>query len=103
MLRHPTTLYRPGRTTDLLKVKRFHDAEATVIGHENGSGRNTGRLGALRCRDANGRIFKIGTGFTDTMRDTPPAIGAVVTYKFQEKTNAGLPRFPVFQRIRPSD
>ena len=46
------------------------------------------------------KMFKIGTGFTDRERDAPPAIGSLVTYKYQNFTNDGLPRFPVYMRVR---
>ena len=81
-------------------MKRFHDAEAVVIGHETGKGKNAGRLGALVCIDASGKRFKVGTGLSDADRRNPPLTGTVITYKFQELTNAGLPRFPVFMRVR---
>ena len=103
MLRNPQPQYKGGRTTDLLKVKMFHDAEAYVTGFEKGSGRNDGRVGALHCTDADGISFKIGTGLKDHMRDNPPAIGTCITYKYQEKTRDGKPRFPVFLRERPSE
>ena len=47
MLRQPGSRYEAGRSTTLLKLKRFHDAEARVIGHQPGTGRHKGRLGAL--------------------------------------------------------
>lgn len=92
--------HRGGRTTDLLKVKSSHDAEAVVTAHVAGSGKNAGRLGALLCT-AKGKAFKVGTGFSDAERDSPPAVGAVITYKYSELTVAGLPRFPAFLRTRP--
>jgi DNA ligase-1 len=103
MLRKPHEHYKGGRTTDLLKVKRFHDEEAVVVGVEQGSGRNAGRMGALICVDVKGVTFKVGTGFNDNMRDNPPSYGATITYKYQEKTRDGKPRFPVFVRIAVSD
>ena len=39
MLKDPKSLYDRKRSYSLLKVKRFEDAEATVIGHSNGTGR----------------------------------------------------------------
>lgn len=33
-------------------------------------------------------------------RRKPPAIGSVITFKFQELSNNGIPRFPVFLRMR---
>lgn len=54
MLKDPTNPYTPGRNNNHLKVKRFYDAEAVVIGHEDGKGKHTGRLGALVCLDSDG-------------------------------------------------
>ena len=41
-----------------MKVKKFDDSEATVIGHNKGSGRCAGMLGALVLRDDKGLEFK---------------------------------------------
>ena len=72
-----------------------------MISHEIGKGKNAGRLGALVCVDkVSKKMFKIGTGFTNRERDAPPAIGSLVTYKYQNLTNDGLPRFPVYMRVR---
>jgi DNA ligase-1 len=101
MLRHPSAAHRGGRTSELLKVKSFKDDEALVVGHEPGKGKHAGRLGALACRDREGKAFKVGTGFTDAQRESPPPVGAVVTFNFFERTNAGVPRFPSFNRVRP--
>lgn len=65
MLRDPESFYENKRSDKLLKVKKFDDAEAKVIGHQKGTGRCTGMLGALEMRDDNGIEFKIGSGFND--------------------------------------
>ena len=96
MLRKPESKYEFGRSSTLLKVKTFHDAEAVVVGHEAGKGRHKGRLGALIARLPNGTQFNIGTGFSDRQRENPPPIGATVTFRYQELTEAGVPRFPSF-------
>jgi DNA ligase-1 len=100
MLRRPGSLYVPRRSDTLLKVKSFLDCEATVIGHEPGKGRHKGRLGALTVELANGNPCHVGTGFTDAQRDQPPSIGTVIRLKFQELTDASVPRFPVFAGVR---
>jgi DNA ligase-1 len=100
MLRQPGSRYAAGRSDTLLKVKSFRDAEAVVIGHEAGSGRNKGRLGALLVEMPNGKRFAIGSGLSDAQRKHPPAIGATVTFKYQELTDAGVPRFPTFVGFR---
>jgi DNA ligase-1 len=98
MLREPGSAYVAGRSTTRLKVKTFHDAEAVVVGHEPGKGRHEGRLGALRARLPSGVEFSVGTGLTDRERVTPPEIGATITFRYQELSDGGVPRFPSYVR-----
>ncbi|MEX0605786.1 MAG: DNA ligase [Marinobacter sp.] len=100
MLHHGESLYRAGRSSDVLKVKRYQDAEAVVVGYTEGGGKYEGMMGALVVKLTNGRHFKIGTGFSDAERAAPPPISAVVTYKFYGLTATGLPRFASFMRVR---
>lgn len=100
MLRKPGSLYEKKRSSTLLKVKTFYDEEALVIGHKPGKGNCTGMLGALECQLPNGKKFDVGSGFTMAQRRSPPKKGSVITFKFQELSNAGIPRFPVFLRVR---
>jgi DNA ligase-1 len=99
MLRQPASRYERKRSGSLLKVKTFHDAEATVIGYEGGTGRNADAVGALVARLPDGTQFCVSSGLTDAMRRRPPAIGAVFTFKYQQLTDAGVPRFPSFCRV----
>lgn len=96
MLRQPGSLYEGKRSSTLLKVKSFFDDEATVLGYLAGEGKHLGRVGALRVVLANGKEFSIGTGLRDAERENPPAIGARVTFRYQELTNDGVPRFPSY-------
>ena len=100
MLRQPGSRYEIGRSTTLLKVKNFHDAEARVLQHQEGAGRHKGRLGALLVELENGTRFAVGTGFSDAEREHPPAIGSVITFRYQELSDGGVPRFPSFVGIR---
>ena len=100
MLHHGDSLYQAGRSDAILKVKTYQDAEAVVIGHTEGKGKYRGMLGALVVQRDDGRQFRLGTGFTDKQRQTPPPLGATVTYKYFGKTATGLPRFASFLRIR---
>lgn len=52
--------------------------------------------GAILVREKDGTEFKIGSGFTDAQRRSPPKKGSVVTFKFQGRSKAGIPRFPIF-------
>lgn len=96
MLRQPRSKYAIGRSTTLLKVKTFHDAEARVIGHADGTGKHKGRLGALICELPGGTRFNVGTGFSDAEREAPPKIGSVITFRYQELSDDGVPRFPSY-------
>jgi DNA ligase-1 len=100
MMRRPGSLYEAGRSHTLLKVKNFHDAEARVVGHLPGAGKHKGRLGALDCAMPNGTRFSVGTGLSDDERKNPPPIGSIVTYRYQELSNDGVPRFPSYVGIR---
>ncbi len=100
MLRQPGSKYAAGRSATLLKIKSFFDAEARVLGHEAGKGRHTGRLGALLVELANGTKFSVGTGFSDAERDRPPPVGSTITFRYQELTDRGVPRFPSYVGVR---
>jgi len=100
MLRQPGSLYESGRSSTLLKVKRFLDAEAKVIDHLAGAGRHKGRMGALLVELPSGIQFSVGSGFTDVQRNNPPAIGSMITFRYQEFSDRGVPRFPTFVRVR---
>lgn len=96
MLRKPKSRYEAGRSTTLLKVKRFYDAEATVVDYVAGAGRHKGRIGALLVELPDGTRFSVGTGLSDAERNTPPARGAVITFRYQELSDGGVPRFPSY-------
>jgi len=132
MLRAPMGAYKHGRSTAregwLLKLKRFTDAEAIVLGctelrrNTNAAVRNaTGglershhqaglvgaaTLGALIVRDCKTQVeFEIGTGFTARQRAElwvvrDALIGHVVKYKSQPIGVKERPRFPVFLGFR---
>lgn len=100
MLHRADALYVTGRNDALLKLKLLDDAEATVISHVSGKGKYAGKMGALQVETADGRRFQIGTGFTDTDRTNPPAIGTRITYTYRGLTKNGLPRFASFLRVR---
>ena len=134
ILRSPHSLYKHGRSTakeqGMLKLKRFVDSEAEIIGMEeemhNGNeakddafGRTErsshkenltgkGRMGALIVRDVKtGVEFKIGTGFTAEEREwfwrnAGPADGPymVVKYKSFLIGVKDKPRFPSYLGLR---
>ena len=103
MVRDPLALYKAKRSGTILKVKKVHDREARVIGHSPGQGKHQGRLGSLLVEfPENPAIqFKIGTGFSDRQRENPPPIGSLITFSYYGFYKSGIPKFPVFLRVRP--
>lgn len=98
MLHRADAPYLSGRSDLLLKLKPALDDEAVVIAHLTGRGRHARQLGALEVRTDDGRRFRLGTGFSDAERADPPPIGSRVTFRFRERTPAGIPRFASFVR-----
>jgi DNA ligase-1 len=75
--------------------------EAVVISHLAGQGRNEGKMGSLLVELPGTRTtFKIGTGFSDEIRQNPPNIGTLITFKYFGFYQSGIPKFPSFLRIR---
>jgi DNA ligase 1 len=98
MLNLADASYQTARTSALLKYKPEFDDEAKVIGYSAGHGKYEGMLGALVVEWRNGRVFKIGSGLTDDMRENPPALGAKITFTYSGYTSTGLPRFARYLR-----
>ena len=100
MLHRGASLYRAGRSDDLIKLKTHEDTEARVIAHLPGKGRHAGRMGALLVETPSGQRFRLGAGFSDADRERPPPVGSWVTYRFRGTHDGGLPRFASFVRER---
>lgn len=101
MLHHHNALYQQGRTRNIMKLKKYQDGEATVIKHLPGKGKYHNMLGSIVVKTTDNITFKIGSGFSNEQRKTPPPIGSTITYKYIGKTKRGVPRFASFMRIRP--
>lgn len=130
MLRDPDSLYKQGRHTlksqALLKLKKFFDDEAVVIGFEEkltnenvqekderGYSKRSQKkegmvpastLGALvvKWKDVE---FKIGSGYTDAQRqeiwdNKESLLGKLVTFRYQELSKYGICRFPTWKCFR---
>lgn len=97
------------RTNSLLKVKKMNTLDLQIIGFEEGSGRLTGTLGAILVRYKAGNVVKVGSGFTDGLREEiwknqGKYLDTIceISY-FEETTNADggeSLRFPIFKDFR---
>ena len=131
MIRDPNGKYKHGRSTTkeggLLKIKRFEDDEAVVIGVEELMTNNNeqeldnlghkvrsskkegmvpaGKLGALIVKHKTFGEFKIGSGFTEDARiklwrERDELKGRLAKFKYQPSGVKDKPRFPVFLGFR---
>lgn len=131
MIRDPQGKYKHGRSTTkeggLLKIKRFEDDEAVVIGceelmtnlneqeldnlgHKVRSSKKeglvpAGKLGALIVKHKTFGEFKIGSGFTEDTRiklwcERDELKGRLAKFKYQPSGVKDKPRFPVFLGFR---
>ncbi|WP_321324699.1 DNA ligase [Thiomicrorhabdus sp.] len=117
VVRNPTTAYKTGRLSTALKIKQKQDAECIVKSYTKGLGKFTGLVGAIQCElipeqvirlfpklnTLNTKklpIIKVGSGLSNYQRLHPPKIGSVITFQYMGLTQKGLPRFPVFLRVR---
>ncbi|MDP3653579.1 MAG: DNA ligase [Rhodoferax sp.] len=103
MLHRADAQWQAGRSDALRKLKTTPDEDARVIAQVPGKGRHAGRMGALLLEMPSGQRFALGTGFSDAQRDAPPPVGAVVTYRYRDRTATGLPKFASFLRVREAE
>ena len=103
VLHRADALWAPGRSDALRKLKPLPDEEGRVLAHIAGAGKYQGGMGALLLETPEGQRFALGTGFSDALRVHPPEIGAVVTYRYRDRTASGLPRFASFLRVRAAE
>ena len=114
MIKVPDAPYECKRSTSWLKIKPFIEVSLTVIGLEEGTGKNEGRLGALICEgtdDGKTISVNVGSGFTDDQRtefwsDQESLVGQVVEIRAdaatrsQDSEEVWSLRFPRFLRFR---
>ena len=99
--------YECKRSWSLMKVKDFSDAEAIIVGYEEGKGKRVGTLGKFIMQDEDGNKFGCppGKGYNyqdmrDMLRDIHKYMGQVATFTYFERTKKGSYRHPLFKTVR---
>jgi DNA ligase-1 len=114
MIKDPLAVYECKRSVSWLKLKPFIEVSLTVVGVEEGTGKNAGRLGALIVEgEDDGKTIRtnVGSGLTDSQRDMiwehrDAVIGQVVEVradaatKNQDSEDVWSLRFPRFKTFR---
>ena len=101
------TPYECKRSHNLRKFKDFQDAEANIIGYEEGKGKRTGTLGKFIMQDDDGNQFGCPPGKGHNYKDLARMLieihkymGQRATFTYFERTKAGSYRHPLFKCIR---
>ena len=99
--------YECKRSWTLMKVKDFSDAEALIVGYEEGKGKREGTLGKFLMQDEDGNKFGCppGKGYNyqdmrDMLKDIHKYMGQTATFTYFERTKANNYRHPLFKCIR---
>ena len=106
MIKDPKGLYEGKRTRAWLKYKPIKEMDCRITKVIEGEGKYKGMLGAFEVQQDNKNKAQVGSGFSDKHRKEfwsgrKRLIGKICEVKYQEKTNDGIMRFPVFLRLRP--
>lgn len=107
MLRNSAAHYKVGhRSHDLLKVKKFQDAEFEIVGGYENKGKQEGQC-TLLCRTVEGTEFGVKPEGTDAQRkwyweNLEEIKGKMLTVRFFSWTTSKnpVPRFPIGVSIR---
>ena len=101
------TPYQCKRSHSLRKFKDFQDAEANIIGYEEGKGKRTGTLGKFLMQDDDGNQFGCPPGKGHNYKDLARMLieihkymGQRATFTYFERTKAGSYRHPLYKCIR---
>jgi ATP-dependent DNA ligase len=108
ILKDPNGGWENKRVKHQLKFKAELECDLLCVGWEEGTGKNVGRLGALRLRTSCGGLeVGVGSGFNDKDRDTigQEVIGKIVTVKYNavvddKRTDTKSLFLPIFLEVR---
>lgn len=95
ILKNPKLKYFSGRSNNILKVKKFYDDEALVIGINYKKDKS---FKSLKVKLKNNVVFNLGNGFG--RGKILPNVGDIITFKYYGFTKNKKPKFASFLRIR---
>jgi DNA ligase-1 len=114
IIKNPQSLWQRKRSIDWMKLKACESVDAVVTGYFLGAGKYEEMLGGLVI-DFNGVEVSVGSGFSDDQRrdflawaksdqessaSAKKILGRLIEVEYQEVTNDGSLRHPVFVRLR---
>ena len=88
ILKSKTGIWEDKRSKNQIKFKGELECDLRIVGWEEGTGRNKGRLGALVCESEDGKIrVNVGSGYKDDERSSfgTSMIGQIATVKYNAR------------------
>ena len=89
ILKSKTNIWEDKRSKEQIKFKGELECDLVVVGWEEGTGKNVGRLGALVCESSDGLIqVNVGSGYSDEQRKEYTkkyTNGKIVTVKYNAR------------------
>ena len=99
--------YQCKRSHNLRKFKDFSDAEAYIVGYEEGQGKREGTLGKFLMQDEDGNQFGCppGKGYNyedmrEMLNNIHEYMGQTATFTYFGRTKANSYRHPLFKALR---
>jgi DNA ligase-1 len=105
IIRDPEVEYQQKRTTALLKMKEFEDADFPVVGIEEGRGKLQGHVGKFLCQTPDGQVFGAKMAgelsrLKEFFENERLWRGRKLVVSYQNLTKKGIPRCPVGRRFK---
>jgi len=96
---YESSLYFKGRTNNILKFKQFFDEEVEIVDVMEGKGKDKGAA-IFVVKNSQNKIFNVRMKGSIEQRknwfkNPKEVLGRIITVKYQELSNKGIPRFAV--------
>lgn len=95
----PQTQPVPAGPPSAMRLPAPREVEAILTEYHLTSDRFSG----FRCRLGDGQMVSVAGGITDRVRDCPPPIGGIVTLRYQQVSNTGVPVAANYAGMRPNN
>ena len=102
----PDCPYFLGRKSNkLLKLKTMQSQDCIIKSVNEGNKKYSGSFGSFTVQQENGEFCNVGSGFSDEERyeiwsNPTGLVNRIIEVKYQDLSNDGVMRFPIFLRFR---
>jgi hypothetical protein len=95
----PRAVPLPPPPAAAVRLPALRETEAVLIEYHL----SDGRLAGFRCRLGDGQSLWVSGGISDRVRECPPPVGGIVTLKYQQVSQSGVPVAASYAGLRPNE